>query len=78
MTLFGQARLTARRLVEAGGRFVTVFWDEYGLAGTRLGHALGPLPADEGRALPGLDRTLSGLLIDLDAAACSTRRWSSA
>ncbi len=28
MTLFGQAALTARRLVEAGGRFVTVFWDE--------------------------------------------------
>ena len=34
MTLFGQAALTARRLVEAGSRFVTVFWDEYGLAGT--------------------------------------------
>ena len=34
MTLFGQAALTARRLVEAGGRFITVFWDEFGLAGT--------------------------------------------
>jgi hypothetical protein len=34
MTLFGQASLTARRLVEAGGRFITVFWDEFGLAGT--------------------------------------------
>src|SRR5581483_3250432 len=33
MTLFGQASLVARRLVEAGSRFVTVFWDEYGLAG---------------------------------------------
>src|SRR5439155_20804266 len=29
MTLFGQAALAARRLVEAGSRFVTVFWDEY-------------------------------------------------
>src|SRR5262249_17406927 len=34
MTIFGQAALTARRLVEAGSRFVTVFWDEYGLAGS--------------------------------------------
>src|SRR5262245_12021123 len=34
MTLFGQAALAARRLVEAGSRFVTVFWDEYGLAGS--------------------------------------------
>jgi hypothetical protein len=32
MTLFGQAALVARRLVEAGTRFVSVFWDEYGLA----------------------------------------------
>ena len=30
MTLFGQACLAARRLVEAGSRFVTVFWDVYG------------------------------------------------
>ena len=30
MTLFGQACLAARRLVEAGGRFVTVFWDGFG------------------------------------------------
>src|SRR5439155_24878148 len=34
MTLFGQGCLAARRLVEAGSRFVTVFWDEYGLAGS--------------------------------------------
>ncbi|MCH7990552.1 MAG: DUF1501 domain-containing protein [Planctomycetes bacterium] len=27
MTLFGQGCLAARRLIEAGGRFVTVFWD---------------------------------------------------
>jgi hypothetical protein len=32
MTLFGQSSLVARRLIEAGGRFVSVFWDEYGLA----------------------------------------------
>jgi hypothetical protein len=30
MTLFGQGCLTARRLIEAGCKFVTVFWDGYG------------------------------------------------
>src|SRR4029079_16727072 len=33
-TLFGQSCLAARRLVEAGTRVVSVFWDEYGLAGS--------------------------------------------
>ena len=32
-TLFGQSCLAARRMVEAGTRLVSVFWDEYGLAG---------------------------------------------
>ncbi len=31
MTLFGQSCLAARRLIEAGARFVTVIWDAYGL-----------------------------------------------
>src|SRR5205823_9585412 len=34
LTLFGQGCLAARRLTEAGSRFVSVFWDEYGLAGS--------------------------------------------
>src|SRR5205823_6473077 len=29
MTLFGQATLAARRLVESGSRLATVFWDEF-------------------------------------------------
>ena len=29
MTLFGQAVLTGRRLLEAGVELVSVFWDEY-------------------------------------------------
>ena len=66
MTLFGQAALTARRLVEAGGRFVTVFWDEYGLAGTGWDTHWDHFPRMKDELLPGLDRTLSGLLIDLD------------
>ena len=67
MTLFGQATLTARRLVEAGGRFLTVFWDEYGLAGTGWDTHWDHFPRMRDELLPGLDRTLSGLLLDLDA-----------
>jgi hypothetical protein len=66
MTLFGQAALTARRLVEAGGRFITVFWDEYGLAGTGWDTHWDHFPRMKDELLPGLDLTLSGLLIDLD------------
>jgi Protein of unknown function (DUF1501) len=66
MTLFGQAALTARRLVEAGSRFVTVFWDEYGLAGTGWDTHWDHFPRMKDELLPGLDLTLSGLLIDLD------------
>jgi uncharacterized protein (DUF1501 family) len=66
MTLFGQASLTARRLVEAGGRFVTVFWDEYGLAGTGWDTHWDHFPRMKDELLPGLDRTFSGVLLDLD------------
>ncbi len=66
MTLFGQASLTARRLVEAGGRFITVFWDEFGLAGTGWDTHYDHFPRMKDELLPGLDVTLSGLLIDLD------------
>jgi Protein of unknown function (DUF1501) len=66
MTLFGQAALTARRLVEAGGRFITVFWDEFGLAGTGWDTHWDHFSRMKDELLPGLDLTLSGLLIDLD------------
>jgi hypothetical protein len=66
MTLFGQAALTARRLVEAGGRFITVFWDEFGLAGTGWDTHWDHFPRMKDELLPGLDLTVSGLLIDLD------------
>jgi hypothetical protein len=66
MTLFGQAALTARRLVEAGGRFVTVFWDEFGLAGTGWDTHWDHFPRMKDELLPGLDNTLSGLVMDLD------------
>jgi hypothetical protein len=66
LTLLGQACLTARRLVEAGGRFISVFWDEYGLAGTGWDTHWDHYERMRNELLPGLDRTLSGLLIDLD------------
>lgn len=66
MTLFGQGALTARRLVEAGGRFVTLFWDEFGLAGSGWDTHWDHYPRMRDELLPGLDQALSGLLIDLD------------
>jgi hypothetical protein len=66
MTLFGQASLAARRLVQAGSRFVTVFWDEYGLAGSGWDTHWDHYPRMKDELLPGLDRALYGLIQDLD------------
>ncbi|MCH7688227.1 MAG: DUF1501 domain-containing protein [Planctomycetes bacterium] len=66
MTLFGQAALTGRRLLEAGCGLVSVFWDEYKIVNTawdthsRLYSRLG----DE--LLPGFDSAVSSLLLDLE------------
>ena len=65
-TLFGQSALAARRLVEAGSRFVSVFWDEYGLAGTAWDTHWDHFPRMKDELLPGLDQGLAGLLEDLD------------
>jgi hypothetical protein len=67
MTIFGQAALSARRLVEAGSRFVTVFWDEYGLAGSGWDTHWEHYPRMRNELLPGLDRAFAGLIQDLDA-----------
>ncbi len=67
MTLFGQGCLAARRLVEAGSRFVTVFWDEYGLAGSGWDTHWEHYPRMKNELCPGFDRALYGLLTDLDA-----------
>lgn len=67
MTLFGQACLSARRLLEAGVKLVTVVWDEYGQTDeswdthydhhTRLREFL----------LPAFDRAFSTLLTDMES-----------
>jgi hypothetical protein len=68
MTLFGQACLAARRLVEAGCKFVTVFWDGFGhFANCAWDTHNNHYPRLREYLLPGLDRALPGLLLDLEA-----------
>jgi hypothetical protein len=68
MTLFGQACLAARRLVEAGCQFVTVFWDGYGQFANCAWdtHAYHFQRLRE-YLLPGFDLAYSALLEDLEA-----------
>ena len=66
MTLFGQGALAARRLVEAGSRFVSVFWDEFGLAGSAWDTHWEHYPRMKNELCPGFDRAFAGLIADLD------------
>jgi len=66
LTIFGQAALAARRLIEAGSRFVSVFWDEYGLAGSGWDTHWDHYPRMKNELLPGLDKAFYGLINDLD------------
>ena len=66
MTIFGQAALTARRLVEAGSKFVTVFWDEFGLAGSGWDTHWEHYPRMRNELCPGFDHAVYGLIEDLD------------
>ncbi len=67
MTLFGQSLLAARRLVEAGGRFVTVFWDAYGDATAGWDTHYHHYPRLKELLLPGFDAAFSALILDLEA-----------
>ncbi|MCC2669030.1 MAG: hypothetical protein K0Q72_1501 [Armatimonadetes bacterium] len=67
MTLFGQSTLAARRLVEAGSRFVTVFWDAYGHFANGWDTHVHQYPRLKNYLLPGLDETFSALILDLEA-----------
>ena len=67
VTLFGQSCLAARRLVEAGARFVSVFWDPFGPHGasvwdTHSNH----FPRLKNYLLPVFDQSYSALISDLD------------
>jgi hypothetical protein len=67
MSLFGQGCLAARRLVEAGSRFVSVFWDEYGLAGSAWDTHWDHYNRMKKELCPGFDHAFAGLISDLDA-----------
>lgn len=68
MTLFGQGCLAGRRLVEAGSKFVTVFWDGYGqFANCAWDTHNNHFPRLKEYLLPGFDRAYAGLLRDLRA-----------
>ena len=67
MNLFGQSCLTARRVLEAGGRFVTVCWDEYGLVTTGWDTHVYQTPRLKNELGPGLDQAFTALLEDLSS-----------
>jgi len=67
MNLFGQSCLAARRVMEAGGRFVTVCWDEYGLFNTGWDTHVHHYPRLKNELGPGLDNAFASLLEDLEA-----------
>lgn len=66
MTLFGQSCLAARRLVEAGGRFITVFWDCFGqFANGAWDTHQYHYPRMKELLLPGFDLAYPALIRDL-------------
>jgi uncharacterized protein (DUF1501 family) len=65
-TLFGKGCLAARRLVEAGGRVVTLFWDEFGLAGSGWDTHWDHFDRMKKELCPGFDQGWHGLITDLD------------
>ncbi len=66
MTLFGQASLAARRLVEAGSRVITVFWDEYNLGNSAWDTHVFLTTRLEQELCPGFDNAFNALMTDLD------------
>jgi hypothetical protein len=71
--LRGQNLLVARWLVEVGVPFVSVY-DNKVQGASRDTHNRNSAKL-KGHLLPPADQALSALVEDLDAAACSTRRW---
>jgi hypothetical protein len=68
LTLFGQACLAARRLVEAGCKFVTIFWDGFGqFSGCAWDTHANHYPRLKEYLLPGFDLAYAALLSDLEA-----------
>ncbi len=66
MTLWGQASLAARRMIEAGSRVVSVFWDEFGIAGDAWDTHWNHYPRMVEQLLPSWDVGYAGLINDLE------------
>ena len=67
-TVFGQSCLAARRLVEAGSKFVTVFWDGFGqFSGCAWDTHSNHYPRLKEYLLPGFDRAYPALIRDLES-----------
>src|SRR5262249_10545698 len=67
LTLFGQSCLAARRLVEAGCKFVTVFWDGYGqFSGCAWDTHANHYPRLKEYLLPGFNAAYPALLRELE------------
>jgi hypothetical protein len=66
MTLFGQSVLTGRRLLEAGSRLVSVFWDEYKVVNTAWDTHFNHFSRLSDELLPGYDAAVSTLIDDLE------------
>lgn len=66
MTLFGQSCLAARRLVEAGTKFVTVIWDAYGLNAGSWDTHHNHFARLKQYLLPVFDQAFSALILDLE------------
>jgi hypothetical protein len=67
-TLFGQSCLAARRLVEAGVKFVTVFWDGFGqFSGCGWDTHANHYPRLKQYLLPGFNLAYPALIHDLEA-----------
>jgi uncharacterized protein (DUF1501 family) len=66
MTLFGQATLAARRLIESGSRLATVFWDEFGPANSAWDTHERQVTRLKDGLLPGFDLAFSALIEDLE------------
>ena len=67
MTLFGQSALVGRRLLEAGCRIVSVFWDEYEVINTAWDTHFDHFTRLGNELLPAFDAAVSSLLLDMEA-----------
>jgi hypothetical protein len=66
MDLFGQSLLAARRIIEADGQFVSVFWDTYSHFANGWDTHSNHYPRLKEFLLPGFDRSFPAFLSDME------------